>query len=277
MFFSGIGDEAGKPLESQIRAHKELGWHHIEARSVNDTTLAYATDEQFDQIHSRLQETGLQVSCFASSIANWSRDIDGPFETDEDELRRAIPRMRRMGAPFIRVMSYANKSGVDEAEWRREAIRRLTDLAHMAEDGGVTLVHENCDGWGGLGPEQTLELLGEVNSPALKLVFDTGNTVWHDQDTWDYYSRVKSHIVYVHVKDRRASDKQAVYPGEGQGEVRRIIADLISRGYDGGLSIEPHLAAVVHEGKESAPEVMYQTYVEYGCRLMALVNEIREV
>ncbi|RKY76941.1 sugar phosphate isomerase/epimerase, partial [candidate division KSB1 bacterium] len=30
MFFTGIADEAGKSLDVQIRAHKELGWDHIE-------------------------------------------------------------------------------------------------------------------------------------------------------------------------------------------------------------------------------------------------------
>ena len=34
----------------------------------------------------------------------------------------------------------------------------------------MTLLHENCDGWGGLGPKQTLELLQAVGSPAVKLV-----------------------------------------------------------------------------------------------------------
>ena len=182
MFFSGIADESGKPLETQIRAHTELGWKHIEVRNVNDTTLAFADEKEFDQIRAALQKAGLQVSCFASQIANWARDIQGPFELDVDELKRAIPRMRKMGTPFIRIMSYANKNKLPEAQWRDEAVRRIRELAKMAEDGGVTLVHENCDGWGGLGPKQTLELLKVVGSPALKLVFDTGNTVHHGQD-----------------------------------------------------------------------------------------------
>ena len=273
MFFSGIADEAGKPLDVQIRAHRELGWRHIEVRNVNDTTLAYASDEEFARIHDQLNAAGMKVSCFASQIANWSRDILGPFEKDADELKRAIPRMRKMGTPFIRIMSYANKSNVSEAEWHREAIRRLREMARMAQDGGVALVHENCDGWGGLGPRQTLELVAEADSPALKLVFDTGNTIHHGQNSWDYYRQVKAHIVYVHIKDGRKEKEKIshTFPGEGDCDVKRILDDL-RKWYKGGFSIEPHMAAVVHEGTTSAPEVLYKTYVEYGRRLVKLAK-----
>lgn len=277
MFYSGIADEAGKPLEDQIRAHKELGWGHIEVRNVNKTTLAFADDAEFDTIHAALQEAGLQVSCFAGGIANWSREIADPFDQDVDELRRAIPRMKKMNTPFIRIMSYANKKGVPEPDWRREAIRRIKELARMAEDGGVTLVHENCDGWGGLGPRQTLELLAEVDSPALKLVYDTGNPAYHKQDGWDYYSQVKPHVVYVHIKDARMDGDTAVptFAGKGEGDVRRIVADLLATGYEGGVSIEPHIKAQVHLGTESDAEAMYRTYVEYGRKFMALVDGVR--
>ncbi len=277
MFYSGIADEAGRPLGTQIRAHKELGWDHVELRQVNETTLAYASDEEFENIRAKLDREGLQVSCFAGQVANWARDIQGPLKADVDELQRAIPRMQKMNIPFIRIMSWANKAGVSDVEWRREAIRRLKELARLAEDGGVTLVHENCDGWGGLGPKQTLEMLSEVNSPALKLVFDTGNPVEHKQDSFDYFSQVKEHVVYVHIKDARPEGAEVEYtwPGEGEGRVREILSDLIASGYDGGISIEPHLAAIVHAGSQSAPEEMYNTYVEYGRRLMALMAELR--
>ena len=278
MFLSGIADEAGKGLETQIKAHAELGWSHIEVRNVDETTLAYASDEEFDQIHQRLNEAGLQVSCFASQLANWAREITGPLDKDIGELRRSVPRMKKMNTPFIRVMSWANEeSKLPEAEWRAEAIRRMKELAKMAEDGGVVLVHENCHGWAGLGPQQTLDFLAEINSPALKLVFDTGNCVSNDQDAWEYYTGVKEHIVYVHVKDYRVADgkKTASFPGEGRARVADIIKDLLASGYDGGFSIEPHMASVVHLGKESDTQVMYNTYVEYGRRLMALMENIK--
>ncbi len=274
MFFSGIADEAGDDIATQIKAHQELGWKHIELRNVSGASLTDLCDRTFEETVAQVGDAGMAISCFASQLCNWGRPVSKHPDIDRSELARSIPRMQRVGCQFIRTMSYPN-AGWSEDDWRDEVVARLKVLAKMAEDGGVVLVHENCDGWGGQGPEQTLELLERVGSPALKLVWDTGNPVPHEQDGWDYYTAVKDHVVYVHIKDGVMEDGKMTYtyPGEGDGRVRDVLADLRSRGYTGGLSIEPHLAAIVHEGKAaSSVESAYERYTEYGRRLMALVE-----
>lgn len=277
MFFSGIADEAADDIDGQIKAQKELGWKHVELRNVSGVSLTDLCDRTFDDVVEKLSDAGIAISCFASQLCNWARPISKHPDIDRHELARAIPRMQRVGCQFIRTMSYPN-AGWPEQEWKEEVIARLEVLARMAEDGGVTLVHENCDGWGGLGAQQTLELLEKVGSPNLKLVWDTGNPIGHDQDPWEYYDAVKEHIVYVHIKDgvRKNGSITYTYPGEGEGRVQDVVKDLLDRGYADGLSIEPHLAAVVHEGKAaSGAERAYEQYVEYGRRLVALVEQLR--
>jgi len=279
MFLSGIADEAGKPIDMQIRAHKELGWKHIEIRNVDSINLTTMPDEKFDEVFGKVNAAGLTVSCFASQLCNWARPITGDFQVDVDELKQAIPRMHRFGTTFIRCMSYPNdkEKPLPEEDWKNEVVRRLKELCKIAADGGVILVHENCDGWGGLGPDQTLALLDAVGSDSLKLVFDTGNTVFHGQDAWDYYSKVKEHVIYVHIKDGKKVDGKltACYPGEGLAYVKEICKDLLSSGYDGGFSIEPHMAAAVHLGKEAEDDAAYNIYVEYGRRMAKLIEEVK--
>ena len=279
MFFSGISDEAGPAIETQIKAHQELGWNHMELRLVDGQNLTLLADEAFDAVYDSVTAAGMQVSCFGSAIANWARPITCDPNIDIEDLRRAIPRMHRFGTPFIRVMSYPNdpKHPLDEPEWRNEAIRRMRELAAIAEDGGVMLAHENCSGWGGLSAENSNILLGEVNSPALKVVFDTGNPVTYGQDAWEYYQAVFPDIVYVHIKDARKVDgkDEYTYCGEGDGCVREIVGDLLKRGYDGGFSIEPHLAAIIHTGQQAnSGDWLYRSYTEYGRRLMKIVEEV---
>ena len=277
MFFSGIADEAGEPIDVQIRAHKELGWQHIEIRNVDKVNLTVVCDEVFDDVVRKLDAAGLKVSCFAGQLCNWSRPVSKHPDIDRQELARAIPRMKRLGCRFIRTMSYPN-AGWPEHKWRDTVVARLKVLAAMAEEAGVVLVHENCDGWGAESAANMLELIEKVGSAALKVVWDTGNSVPHGLDPWSFYTAVRDHVVYVHIKDDKMADGRTVYtyPGEGAGRVRDVIADLLGRGYDGGLSIEPHLAAVVHEGKSAdRAETPYRVYVEYGRRLMNLVEQIR--
>ena len=42
---SGIADEAGQPIDAQIKAHKELGWDFIELRNIDGTNLTDVDDK----------------------------------------------------------------------------------------------------------------------------------------------------------------------------------------------------------------------------------------
>ncbi len=279
MFYSGISDESGQTIDTQIRAHQELGWNHMELRLVDGENITAISDAKLDEVYEKLAAAGMQVSCFGSAIANWARPITCDPQIDIDDLKRAIPRMHRFNCPFIRVMSYPNDPNhpLPEREWRNEAIRRMGVLADMAEDGGIILAHENCSGWGGQSAENSNILLAEVDSPALQVVFDTGNPVSYGQNAWEYYQAVYDSIVYVHIKDIRKvnGEDHYVYCGEGDGCVREIVGDLLANGYDGGLSIEPHLAAIIHTGERTTSEdKLYSTYTEYGRRLMQIVEEV---
>ena len=65
------------------------------------------------------------------------------------------------------------------------------------------------------------------------------------------------------------------YCGDGEGYVRAIIEDLLSKGYDGGFSIEPHLAAVIHTGQKADNAAdLYKTYTNYGRRLIEIVEGV---
>nr|HPJ22957.1 sugar phosphate isomerase/epimerase [Clostridia bacterium] len=79
MIITGISDEAGKDIRTQVRAHKELGWSALELRlhnGVNASTTNF-TDEAFDEVRRALDEAGMTVTGFSSAIGNWSRSIRG--------------------------------------------------------------------------------------------------------------------------------------------------------------------------------------------------------
>jgi sugar phosphate isomerase/epimerase len=291
---TGFADEAADSMEGQIRATRELGWTHIESRNVDGVNLHDLSEEAFDVVCDQLGTAGIQVNCFGSAIANWGKQIDAPFDSSLAEARRAVPRMLRLNAKLIRIMSFAVlKDREPDDQMEEERFSRLRELVSMFREAGIQPVHENCMNYGGMGWQYTLKLVENV--PGLKLVFDTGNPVFTDdrcqakpypkQSAWEFYSKVKEHIAYLHIKDgvmKTGEDGAAYcaysYPGEGSGDVRRIVSDLLAGGYDGGISIEPHLGAVFHDASiTSDEESRYASYVEYGRRLETLIREVRGV
>ncbi|HEV8541582.1 MAG TPA: sugar phosphate isomerase/epimerase family protein [Verrucomicrobiae bacterium] len=289
-YFSGIGDEAANKIDDQIRAIKALGWANLEARGVEvpgfpKGNIHDLPDQAFDILVEKVQSAGIQVNCFGSAIANWGKKIGEPGESSLAEARRCIPRMNRLGTKFVRIMSFAVRK--EEDQMADERFRRLREITKMFLDNGLQPVHENCMNYGGMGWPFTLELLEQV--PGLKLVFDTGNPIfnedrskpkpWPKQDPWEFYEHVKEHIVHVHVKDARwntaKNDADYTMPGDGDGKVQAILQDLLASGYDGAISIEPHVAVVFHDANvKASDEQMFDSFVEYGQRLMRLVDEI---
>lgn len=274
MFLAGIADEAGASIDRQIEAHRKLGWRYIEIRNVDGKNLIDVDEAKFNQTMEKLDEAEMRVCCFASQIANWARKISGDFTLDVEELRRAIPRMHRLGTKYIRIMSYPNDNW-NKSDWRKEAVRRLKELAWIAENGEVILAHENCEGWGGQDPEEALDIIEAVNSPNLRFLLDTGNKPHGSGAPWDICQKVRDYIVHVHIKEYKGKEAdQFVFPGEGDCQVEKIIKDLLSSGYKGGFSIEPHMTSVIHLDKKAEDsEAAYRLYLEYGRKAQALVKK----
>jgi sugar phosphate isomerase/epimerase len=293
MILLGIGDEGADTIDGQIRATQELGWKHLEPRGVEVSGFAKANfhdipDEAFDIALRKLDAAGIQVYCFGSTIMNWAKKVGDPFEITLAEVKRAIPRMKRVGAKYIRVMSF--KPGDEDFKIPTEVFRRVKDVTNMFLDEGLQPVHENCMNYGGMSWQHALELLDKV--PGLKWVFDTANPIfnpdrskpkpWPKQDPWEFWEHIRDHVGHIHIKDAtwnpKKNDADYDWPGEGQGRVRDILKDAFVRGYDAGISIEPHMVVVFHDAQSKAAgeEAMQKNFVEYGQRLEKLIADIKE-
>jgi len=296
VYLSGFADEAAEDIESQIKATKELGWNYIEARQINRKIISDLSEGDFEFICQELRKEEIKINCFASTIANWQKTIHSPLQEDLKEIKRAIPRMKKLQTKMVRIMSYAplkDEEGNTLPEQREEEIfRRLRIICKMFNEEGILPVHENCMTYGGLNWQNTMKLIHNV--PGLSLVYDTGNPLvvalseikdFKNKDidkniTWEFYSHVKEYISYVHIKDLcYDSEKKQIeytFPGEGQAAVKQIIKDLLDKGYDGGFSIEPHMAVVFHDPKViSGARERFENYINYGRYFMKLLGEIK--
>jgi len=61
--------------------------------------------------------------------------------------------------------------------------------------------------------------------------------------------------VHIHIKDALADSGKVVPAGEGDGQIAPILVDLHKSGYDGFLSLEPHLQVAGQAGGFSGPQL----------------------
>ncbi|MBB5158792.1 sugar phosphate isomerase/epimerase family protein [Saccharopolyspora phatthalungensis] len=269
---AGIGDEAAVDFEGQVAAIRALDWRAVELRAVDATAMGDLDPDAFRRVADRLRAEQIEVVGLASRIGNWARPISVPFDEELAELDTLADQCAALDCRYIRIMSYPN-DGLTEADWAGRVLERIAALSRRAEQLGVTLLHENCAGWAGHSADRMLRLLDEVGSPALKLLFDTGNGVPHGYDASDLLVKILPHVAHVHVKDAVSTPEGTAYtlPGDGDARVAECLRLLLAAGYSGVLSLEPHLATRPHENLQAVGDAA-TLFIRAGQRLSRLLD-----
>jgi len=248
---SGFADEIGPDLDLQIRTLREEHMRYLELRGVWETNVLDLTDTQRREIKDRLGDAGIGVSSIGSPIGKVP--IDAPWADHVERFKHCLDVAEFFEAPYIRLFSYYPPEGGTIADHRDEVIRRLNEQVQMAEGRPVTLLHENEKKIYGEAGEACADLAENV--PGLGLIFDSANLVQLGIRPIEAWQQMKDHVVYFHIKDAVFPTGEIVPPGEGDGDIPEILADAINeRGYEGFVSLEPHLAAAGEFSGFSGPE-----------------------
>lgn len=273
--FCGIGDEAGYTLNDQIHIHQQLNWHNMELRTIEGIPIAKIPKTQFNELKDNLEQAAIHVPVLASKIGDWSSTIDNPFEKDINELNTLIELAHVLNTPYIRIMSYPNHNH-DEMIWGNLVVKRVKELAKRASDNNIILLHENCHGWAASDPNRVLQLIEETEYKGFAILYDIGNPVVYGYDGIQYLKKIIKYVRHIHVKDAIAQNEIKecfTLPGHGQAHIKETIQLLLENNYGGCISIEPHLALIPHNHIQANSTVLAKSYIEYGQRLIELLNE----
>lgn len=250
---SAFGDEIADDLAAQLDTLAEQRIQWIEARAMWGKNILDLTDAELRAARTLLDTRGFGVSAIGSPIGKSS--LEQPRDFELRRLEQAIHAADALGARLIRVFSFfVPQGGVDESV-EREALARLRLLTAEAERARLTLVHENEKGIVGDTAERCRLLLSAIDSPALRQAFDPANFVQvgvHPmRDAWPLLAAYTTH---VHIKDARFSDGAVYPPGQGDGALSELLEALAQTGYQGYLTLEPHLQFAGPAGGYSGPE-----------------------
>ncbi len=250
---SGFADEISPDLDEQVALVTDLGLRYIELRSAWDVNILDLDAAQLRRVRDTLDDAGLGVSSIGSPIGKIAITDDNTPHLAR--MRHAADVARLFDAPFIRMFSYFMPEGADVDAYRDEVISRLRALADIAEAAGVTLIHENEKEIFGDIPRRCLDIVEAVNSPALKLTWDNANFVQCGVRPFtEGYAMLSPHVAYLQVKDALMADGTVVPAGEGDGQFRETMRAFAADGFDGFVSLEPHLGYGHSLGGFSGPE-----------------------
>jgi len=236
---SAFGDEIADDLATQLDLLASERIYHLELRGAWGLNVLALDDAQLARAATLRRERGFGISAIGSPIGKSGLDQPRAFELER--LERAIAAADALGTRLIRIFSFHMPPGA-AARHRDEVLERMAALAERAAQSGVTLVHENEKGIYGDTAERCQDILATVNSPALRMAFDPANFVQVGvRPMTEAWPRLAEYTTHVHIKDAVFEDGSVRPAGAGDGEIPELIAALVARGYQGFLTLEPHL------------------------------------
>lgn len=238
---SAFADEIDPMLTTQMDVLDQHGIKYIEMRGVNGKSLVQYTLEEVKEFKKQLDARGFKISAIGSPIGKIR--ITEDFESHLELFRHTVEIAKILETQYIRMFSFFIPEGENHEVYRAEVMNRWNQFIKAAQGTGLILLHENEKGIYGDTAERCLDLLETMNCNCMKAIFDPANFVQCCVKTYpEAFELLKEHIVYMHIKDALYEDHSVVPSGYGDGRVKDILAELKKRGFEGFLSLEPHLA-----------------------------------
>ena len=254
---SAFADEVTEDFRGQVEylAQEKVGY--IEPRFIDKKNIMDLNQGELKEARQMIQDHGLKVSAIGSPIGKVK--LDEPFEPHLDKFKHAVELAQFFETPFIRMFSYYAPEGKNIDDYRDQVMERMAAKIDVLKGADVTMVHENEAHIYGHSAENCADLIKTVGSPKLALAYDPANFVWGERITNNVetcWPVMKPYVVHIHIKDwKLGSADIGSIPGEGDGQIKELLAELAALNYDGCMTMEPHLQTGGQFGGSTGPEL----------------------
>lgn len=239
-----------KSFAAGVEKAAKLGYKYVEPMVHNSRELlseagyfhSFSLDDDPGEMKDILDQNGVKASGLSAHCPLMRPEISVPY------LQKAIRLAAAIGAPVVNTDEGIRPTWVSMDEAFQVMTYTLRTVLRTAERYGVSI---------GIEPHQSitrtteglLKIVGLVDSPFLRVNYDTGNVYLAGGDPYEGLKAVCHLLVHVHAKDITVEHADAERGkvtgtpvgcacGDGVIDWRRVIAILRAAKYSGVLSVE---------------------------------------
>ena len=212
---------ADMSFEAGIEKAAELGYEYVEpwvhwGRELMSEAGYYATISMLDdplRIKRACEKVGVKLSGLSSHTPMCKPDVSTNY------LKQAIRFAAECGAPCVNSDEGPKPAWTTEEEDHVLMKYVLTEAAAVAESRGVVIGIEPHQQYS-KSPEGLEKIYQLVNSPAIGINFDTGNSYLSGHDPIKWLESIKDNLVHLHAKDisiQQSEDERGKVTGTPAG------------------------------------------------------------
>ena len=220
-------------LEEKIMTARRMGFSGIEISIDSDPARLARLDwskEELSKLRGIMAPAGFNIQSICLSahreIPLGSSDHVAARESLDIGLR-AIDIASELEVPFVQIAGYFTSDGDWSESSRTRFIAALAELVLKAERSGVQLALENVDGQDVLNAQDGIQIVREIDSPALRLYVDVGNYVANGLNALEELQRAIPYACAIQLKDTRPGEFRRVEFGSGQVPFRELIEECL--------------------------------------------------
>lgn len=171
---------------------------------------------------------------------NYMLGSERQWKNSMDYLVLSLRCARDLGAEKM-LISVGHGGFVPNDERKTRLMQSLRYLTHEAERLALPIVLETLTPYESNSCtllSELCEVLDEINSPFLLGMCDVVAPFVQKEDPADYAKRLGSRMAHLHLVDNDGASDTHLIPGEGKMNLRKILSDIRSAGYDGTATLE---------------------------------------
>jgi sugar phosphate isomerase/epimerase len=239
-----------KSFEEGVARAAQLGYRWVEPMVHNGRELlseagyfhSFSMDNDPLEMAEVLARYGVRASALSAHTPLMRPEIAVPY------LEKAIRVAAAVGAPVVNTDEGIRPTWLDDEECFQVMRYTLRKALQVALRYGVAIGIEPHQSWSKT-TDGLLRIASLVDSPCLRINYDTGNALLGGEDPYAGLQAVGNRLVHVHAKDisrQHAEAEQGKVTGTpvgcacGDGVVDwgRVLQILVAGGFQGVLSVE---------------------------------------
>jgi sugar phosphate isomerase/epimerase len=226
-------------IDTVITKASEFGYEGIEWRGgpqghVQPTTSA----AQKGLLRKMSLDAGLSAVAL-TAYTSFTSHLAEERKSNLDELRRYTDLAAEIDAPYVRAfLGELAEDSIPDASMYEQLSECLRIAAEYAALVGVKVAIEPHDDF--VLSARIEPILRQAQHPALRVIWDLGNTFAAGEDPKEGFELLKDWIAYVQIKDGkgRKPNWRLCPLGKGDVPLRQAFELLFANGYQGALSVE---------------------------------------
>jgi sugar phosphate isomerase/epimerase len=252
-----ISDEISQDLERALEVAADYDVRAVELRGVWDQNIVEMAREDAQRARDLIRERGFRVCSIASPFYKCALPgaegsgggamhlaAERALGEQMEVLRRAAEMAHLFETDLIRGFAFWRQEGGLTPALRQQVIDAFAEPVALMEREGLVLGLENEHACVLGTGEEVASVVGAIDSPHLRVIWDPGNAFFVNETPFpDGYRAVKPYLVHVHLKDaKRNAEGKPTWTVMGGGEIDYAgqFKALADDGYSGVLSLESH-------------------------------------